>query len=95
MPRGKKKQEMKPAAVDDAFRNTLAVKATEKLKAIDAPKPTHAVVKLSVNYHPIFAYELIESSVPTTSDTIKAGSTVKLDAEEAAGLIASGRAEAA
>lgn len=59
------------------------------------PKPTHSVVKLLVNYHPVLAYELIESSAPTNiSDTLKAGSTVKLDAEEAAGLIADGRAEA-
>lgn len=96
MPRGKKKQEMKPAAIDDAFRDEAAKVAAKKLKPIDAPKPTHSVVKLLVNYHPVLAHELIASSVPTNnSDTLKAGSTVKLDAEEAAGLIADGRAEAA
>jgi hypothetical protein len=83
---------------DLAVKKPLPAGANPKapVAKIPEPKPTHSVVKLLVNYHPVLAYELIVSSAPTNiSDTLKAGSTVKLDAEEAAGLIADGRAEAA
>lgn len=92
-------RKQKPSLADVGFMKKPESKAAEKPKEvakIPEPKPTHSVVKLTVNYHPVLAYELIKSSVPTNiSDTLKAGSTVKLDAEEAAGLIADGRAEAA